>query len=39
VNNEKCEASRYFRNKKMEYMKDRINELARDNKKQHQIPV
>jgi uncharacterized NAD(P)/FAD-binding protein YdhS len=24
----RCEASRYFRNKKREYLKDKINELA-----------
>jgi hypothetical protein len=28
VNNVRCEASRYFRNKKKEYLKDKINELA-----------
>jgi hypothetical protein len=28
----KCEASRYFRNKKREYLKDKINELATNSK-------
>jgi hypothetical protein len=28
LNNERREASRYLRNKKMEYLKDKINELA-----------
>jgi hypothetical protein len=28
----RCEASRYFRNKKREYLKDRINELATNSK-------
>jgi hypothetical protein len=31
-NNVRLEASRYFRNKKREYMKDKINELAMNNK-------
>jgi hypothetical protein len=29
MNKVRCEASRYFRNKKREYLKDKINELAR----------
>jgi hypothetical protein len=32
LNNIRCEASRYFRNKKREYLKDRINELATKSK-------
>jgi uncharacterized protein YaaR (DUF327 family) len=28
----RCEASRYFRNKKKEYLKDKINELATNSK-------
>jgi hypothetical protein len=28
LNNIRCEASRYFRNKMREYLKDKINELA-----------
>jgi uncharacterized protein (DUF2461 family) len=28
LNNVRCEASRHFRDKKREYLKDRINELA-----------
>jgi hypothetical protein len=28
LNNVRCEASRHFRNKKREYLKDKINELA-----------
>jgi uncharacterized protein YaaR (DUF327 family) len=32
LNNVKCEASRHFRNKKREYLKDRINELAMNSK-------
>jgi hypothetical protein len=32
LNNVRCEASRYCRNKKREYLKDKINELAMDNK-------
>jgi hypothetical protein len=32
LNNERCEASRYFRNKKGEYLKDRINDLATNSK-------
>jgi hypothetical protein len=28
----RCEASRYFRNKKKEYLKDKINELAANSK-------
>jgi hypothetical protein len=31
-NNERHEASRYFRNKNEDYMKDRINELATNSK-------
>jgi hypothetical protein len=31
-NNGRHEASRYFRNKKREYLKDRINELATNTK-------
>jgi hypothetical protein len=32
LNNISCEASRHFRNKKREYLKDKINELATDSK-------
>jgi hypothetical protein len=32
VNNERCEASWHFRNKKREHLKDRINELATNSK-------
>jgi hypothetical protein len=32
LNNIKYEASRHFRNKKREYLEDRINELATNNK-------
>jgi hypothetical protein len=32
LNNVRREASRYFRNKKMEYLKDKINELAMNSK-------
>jgi hypothetical protein len=32
LNNVRLEASRYFRNKKMEYLKDKINELATNSK-------
>jgi hypothetical protein len=32
LNNVRCEASRYFRNKKTEYMKDSVNELATNSK-------
>jgi uncharacterized protein YaaR (DUF327 family) len=32
LNNVRCEASRYFRNRKREYLKDKINELARNSK-------
>jgi hypothetical protein len=28
LNNERCETSRYFRNKKKEYLKDKINEVS-----------
>jgi hypothetical protein len=32
LNNVRCEASRYFRNKKREYLNDKINDLATNNK-------
>jgi hypothetical protein len=32
LNNLRCEASRYFRNKKREYLKDKINDLAKNSK-------
>jgi chemotaxis methyl-accepting protein methylase len=32
LNNVRHEASRHFRNKKREYLKDKINELARNSK-------
>jgi hypothetical protein len=32
LNNVRCEASRHFRNKKTEYLKDKINELATNSK-------
>jgi hypothetical protein len=32
LNNVRCEASRYFRNKKREYVRDKINELATNSK-------
>jgi hypothetical protein len=32
VNNVRCEANRYFRNKKREYLKDKINELEMNSK-------
>jgi hypothetical protein len=32
LNNKRCEASRYFRNKKREHMKDKLNELATNSK-------
>jgi hypothetical protein len=32
LNNVRCEASRYFRNKKRKYLKDKINELAVNSK-------
>jgi hypothetical protein len=32
LNNVRCEASRYFRNTKREYLKDKINELAMNSK-------
>jgi hypothetical protein len=32
LNNVRCEASIYFRNKKREYLKDKINELAMNSK-------
>jgi hypothetical protein len=33
LNNVRREASRYFRNKKREYLKDKINELATSSKR------
>jgi hypothetical protein len=35
LNNVRCEASRYFRNKKREYLKDKINELVTNSKKKN----
>jgi hypothetical protein len=35
LNDVRCEASRHFRNKKREYLKDRINELATNSKKKN----
>jgi hypothetical protein len=32
LNNVRCEASRHFRNKKGEYLKDKINELVTNSK-------
>jgi hypothetical protein len=32
MNSVRCEASRYFRNKKREYLKDKINELSMNSK-------
>jgi hypothetical protein len=32
LNNVRCEANRHFRNKKREYLKGRINELAMNSK-------
>jgi hypothetical protein len=32
LNNVRCEASTYFRNKKRKYLKDKINELATNSK-------
>jgi hypothetical protein len=32
MNSVRCEASRYYRNKGREYLKDKINELATDSK-------
>jgi hypothetical protein len=32
LNNVRCEASKHFRNKKREYLKDKINELATNSK-------
>jgi chemotaxis methyl-accepting protein methylase len=32
LNNVRCEASRYFRNKNREYLKDEINKLATNSK-------
>jgi hypothetical protein len=31
----RCEANRYFRNKKREYLKDKMNELTTDSKKKN----
>jgi uncharacterized protein YaaR (DUF327 family) len=40
LNNVRREASRYFKNKKREYLKDKINELPMNSKKQeHQRSV
>jgi hypothetical protein len=33
LSNVRCEASRYFKNKEKEYLKDKINELATKSKK------
>jgi hypothetical protein len=33
LNNVRCEASRYFKDKKREYLKDKINEFATNSKK------
>jgi hypothetical protein len=35
LNNERPEASRYFRNKKREYLKDKINDLATSSKNEN----
>jgi hypothetical protein len=35
LNNVRCEASRHFRNKNRQYMKDRTNELAANSKKKN----
>jgi hypothetical protein len=35
LNSVRREASRYFRNKKREYLKDKINELATNSKKKN----
>jgi hypothetical protein len=35
LNNVRREASRHFRNKKMEYLKDKINEIELNNKNQN----
>jgi hypothetical protein len=35
LNNIRCEASKYFRNKKMEYLKGKINELATNSKNEN----
>jgi uncharacterized protein YaaR (DUF327 family) len=35
LNNVRCKASRYFRNKKREYLKDKMNELATNSKKKN----
>jgi hypothetical protein len=32
LNSARCEANRHFRNKKREYLKDKINELAMNSK-------
>jgi hypothetical protein len=42
LNNVRCEASRYFRNNKREYLKHKINELAMNSKNKnirHLIPI
>jgi uncharacterized NAD(P)/FAD-binding protein YdhS len=39
LNNVRHEASRYFRNRKGEYLKDKINELATNSKNKNHIPV
>jgi hypothetical protein len=39
LNNVRRETSSHFRHKKSEYLKDKINELATNNKKEHQRPV
>jgi hypothetical protein len=39
LHNVNCEASRYFRNKNMEYMKNKINELATNSKNKNIIDL
>jgi hypothetical protein len=39
LNNVRREARRYFRNKKREYLKDKINDLATNSKNEYQRPV
>jgi hypothetical protein len=40
LNNVRREVSRYFRNEKREYLKDKINELSTNSKeREHQRPV
>jgi hypothetical protein len=39
LNNVRREASRHFRNKKREYLKDKINELATNSKNKNMRPV